>query len=288
MDTMTQQKAAAGAGPGLGRWWDRVRKAPDYWQDIRVSITNARHPEPARPDRLLSIEQSIEKLVREPKSLIRLCDGECNIMTRTPIYFQRYHPALRRGLYRILREYVAGRECPYHLAMPNSILLQSRAEIEASGTLYIWRRTRHIYFRHGQTPVRNYLEAQLFKTMERDRYEAILRLFAGAGPLFVVNDQPELARFHLPDERLRIHEIRIRPYHVFSDYDVILASIRSALARWGSADPAANRVLVGAGPCGKLLIHELAHAGVVALDIGKFFHSQRRFAAVPIPEKSSP
>jgi hypothetical protein len=241
--------------------------------DLAVSYVNWRHPGvPAC--HFLTTDDTLLRLESEPKTFIRWGDGESTICFGDDIYFQPYHPALRRRLMDILRLCRASLTPPFCLGITSLYLQMSREELVAAGQFKIWRRARYIALRMSGSSI-EYLDAYVFKGTEPERYRRILRLWEQADNLVVVHPDPSVVLPHrIGATGAKMSFVAIPQKDAFKAYPEILKkTLRLVNQREFRRNPA-NRVLVCGGPCAKVLAYDLSLERVVVHDVGKFFSSE--------------
>lgn len=252
------------------------RQARLIFEDILVGMVNNIWPWRIA-DSIPSAKESLDILIRSRKSIIRWGDGESNICVGDDIYFQGYHPELRRRLLHILKEY--RRFSPeYYMTMTESALLFSRKQLEAKGKYRAWRRTRYVVLTRCSLK-RTYLNHYLFKGLGGEGGGRVSALWSDAEQVLVIHPKPDIVKkYGIESVNRKVDYIEIPEKNVFDIYPSLYTEVRVRMTAMGMIqNPEASRVLITAGPVAKLLVKDISDMGVRAYDMGKYFSTEMKW-----------
>lgn len=214
----------------------------------------------------LTIEQTIDELIKNKKSLIRFGDGETAICVGRGIYFQEFETELQLGLLQILKEY--DNNSPYLLALPNEFLSDYLFKVPFSKIL-LWTETRNLIrkYIHNQDVVG---DAFLFRKyiMDDKKKIGIEKLWEEADHIICIGgnlDSDMMGRLFYEKEVRNIH---ISPQNGFSDYAKVLTQVENIFSSSKNMKKNNSVVIVSAGPVAKLLAFNLCKKGSRVYDVG--------------------
>lgn len=202
------------------------------------------------------------KLLRDGKSLIRLGDGEANILLDLANVYQDFDPRVKLMISKIISEYKE--DSPYVLSVPKFINI-SNTELREMGKLNVWLPFKILFLLSFQKNV-PYMDAHSFyydRFFEKDIY-----------PLFekktvVLITREETVSRQLMNPNLPWKDIRYVKTPAEGAFDK-LANIRQDIDQIIETLDVEKTVLFFAlGPVGKYLILEYAQKGYQGIDIGK-------------------
>lgn len=208
-------------------------------------------------------QELIEKILKEQKSLIRYGDGEFDIIEGKSIHYQEYSLELGERLNAILCTYIKNENSlSYIVAMPeyffNSCglrILFSRLRLSA------WSHARYLFKKRYDKKV-YYGDAFLFHKDNEQEYSKIWEK-AGIRKIIFVHNNIKYAEIFEQKYKIKTDFVKIPPKNAYRIVDCILQRIKTVVANDKKA-----MVIVSAGPCGKILVYELAQEGIWAIDTG--------------------
>ena len=123
---------------------------------------------------LLSAKETAEKIAEKNLSVIRLGDGELNILLGKGITYQRYSKALGEDMRALIEEYMReGESCGYLLCMPNQYLnCGGRKLLKKRVWVASWAHFRYYFARHLDQRI-DYGDAFLFSEKHEPVYKTI-------------------------------------------------------------------------------------------------------------------
>jgi len=221
----------------------------------------------------LDSKQSLELLIKTRKSLIRLGNGESEIIAGFDMGTQRYHPELRKQLIKILKDYSL--ESSYLLALPNSNLTVNIKTLQERKNYKIWRYMRYFLWLYKIHKVNKmpFLEANMFRIGEEGLpdYE-IEKLWIPYEHIIIVHNSQEYFewfRNKYPLKTISFIKIPDRDFFfVLKDkqYEILKVFQKFNISKENSV------ILVSAGPGGKVLCYNLSKLSFLCYDMGNFFH----------------
>lgn len=196
------------------------------------------------------------------RSSIRLGDGEFGlVMSRKGIHFQEADPRLIEKLRILIESYRS--DSPFMLGVNPQIAMGNRV-LAPHGLKYLFM-PQKIGFRFHADKDMEYFNASYFYIDRHAR--AFLKSISARRHVVVVtkretvDDLRRHERDLLPDS-LSVSYVVSPATNAFADYDRLLQKTRDLC----KGEPCT--VLVGCGPAGKILVHELSLSGTLAHDIG--------------------
>lgn len=217
----------------------------------------------ARKARFLSNEDTVERILKEKKSLIRFGDGEFDILEGKSIHYQEYSEQLRNELDSIIRYYGQNyKECPYMVAMPG-LFLKKNGLFMLKSRLFMscWSHTRYTFCKNYDFDV-PYAPTALFAKGNEEIYEKIWQQLSNKRVVFVHNNETYAKHFS-NHYGIATDFVSIPPENAYYKKEQILDNILSYCD--GQENPI---VLLSAGPAGKTLAFDLAKRGIWAIDTG--------------------
>ncbi len=211
--------------------------------------------------RLLSEKELVEEL-KKGKSLIRLGDGEINLMRGQKNHYQNFSPFLQKAMFDIVKQYT--HESPYILAVPRFITCTNK-ELESMGKLYVWlplKATFWIYF----NKIAPYLDAHSF--YYDGYFERTVGMLLGDKQVVLITKQETIDK-QRNNKNIpwgKVSYVVTPEDEALSTYLEIKERIDSTIAAF---DQRETVLLFAMGPVGKLLALEYARQGIQSIDVGK-------------------
>lgn len=211
--------------------------------------------------RLLSEQEFIVEL-KKGKSLIRLGDGEINLMLGLRNHYQNFSPVLQQAMFKIVEGY--NHNSPYLLSLPRFINCTNK-ELRSMGKLQVWLPLKvmfGIYFKKTLA----YLDAHSFY------YDGYFE--RTVGPVIERKHIVLITRQETIDKQKnnknipwrRVSYIAVPEEEALSSYESIKEKIKQTI----NPTELDNTVLLFAmGPVGKWLAFEFSEQGLQSIDIGK-------------------
>lgn len=215
--------------------------------------------------RLLSAEQTKDIVVGQNQSLIRLGDGELNILEGKGIHYQDADKMLQVEMGDLIDYYIKQNgKCEYLLSMPNEFL-KCRGSKLVKKRVWVasWARFRYVFKKIYDRSI-DYGEAFLFAK----KYEIVYREIWKEKELviFVHNDEEYAKSFAEKYEKSVIF-VKVPPHNSYEQIDSIVEEIQKAVDE-NLKEKEKGIVLLSAGPCAKVVIYRLKNLGVQMIDTG--------------------
>lgn len=216
----------------------------------------------------LDAERTKELIIQKRKSLIRLGDGEFNILKGENIHYQDFSKSLKTSLDNLINEYLIDPDgCNYLLCMPSEFINCNGLKL-AKKRVYVssWSYSRYIFKKKYDISI-TYGDAFLFAKDNQSIYSKIWQDGDIKNVIFVHNDIRYAEEFN-KIYGIKTDFVRIPSKNAFNELNEILNKI---------IDKANNLektlILISAGPTGKVLVYELAKRGLWAIDTGHCWDS---------------
>lgn len=216
--------------------------------------------------KVLSIDETLDKIIAERCSISRFGDGEfLYIIDRLNLPFQKQEPELREKMIRILKsnepDILIGLPIGYH-SLHN---LKKKSHLTwRSQIAWIYPRLRkHLdlsktYYNASVT--RLYIEYE-DKTKSPFLFKKIIQLWKGKEVIIIEGEKSRLGVGNdLFASTTKIERILGPAHNAFDRFDDLLAEVQK--------HPRNKLILVAMGPTAKPLVYELAKQGFQAIDIG--------------------
>lgn len=208
-------------------------------------------------------DEQVANLLQKGYSLIRLGDGEANIILDLRNIYHNYDVKLKKMLLSIIKGY--HKDSGYILAVPKFIKFSNK-ELRSIGKLNVWLPFKIIFLRFFQKNI-PYLDSHSFYY---DSYfkNVVLPVFKDKKIFFITNNQT-------------INKQKNNPDFLKDNVFFIVAPDRDALNYYGELkkeidlklfnfSPQEVVLLFAVGPVGKYLIWEYTLRRYQGIDIGKF------------------
>lgn len=221
------------------------------------SMKSAKHAKFSNP------VDTVRNLKSNNRSLIRFGDGEFNIISGKGIHYQSFSKDLQLDLTEIIEEYINNeKEVRYDLALPADFLKCSGLRLIRK-RIYVssWSYSRWIFKKKYDKPVL-YGDAFLFA---RDNEKIYRELWGNAKAVIFVHNDKKYAENFSRKYKLDTKFIQIPSSDAYEKKLKILNQIYEVIGECGNID---IPILISAGPCGKVLVKELANKGYIAYDTG--------------------
>lgn len=217
---------------------------------------------------MLTARETLEYLLKNKKSLIRLGDGETAIYTGSDIYFQKYDSKLANILKIILKEYKHN-EVKYLLAFPNSYLSKSVRELKYLNKLSIWNNARYVFYKYFNKN-KIYGEAMVFFWDTPLKNDEISLLWRDCRNIILIHSNKN----YFDDFKTKFHDkhlffIQIPKKDAFSVFNKLITKIIEMNKSSNFIDD--TKILVSAGPTAKAIIYKLSNMGFICYDMGHYF-----------------
>lgn len=210
---------------------------------------------------LLNSEQTVQIAKEKSLSIIRLGDGEFNILNEKSIRYQKFSPELKKQLYDIIETYIKhGGECKYLLCMPNEFLrcnglklMYKRAWVSS------WAFTRYFFKKFFDVNI-TYGDAFLFAKGNESIYSTLWSNYENI--IFVHNSVTYSDKFSKLYCK-KSYFVKVPTENAYAEIEGIYNEILKY------ANNLQNFiVLISAGPCAKILVKKLSERGIIAIDTG--------------------
>lgn len=218
----------------------------------------------SRKAKLLSAEETVEEICENPRSLIRLGDGELNCLEGIDVHYQRAEEGLQREMAQLIDLYIKDPVgCGYLLCMPNEFLKCNGLAL-AKKRVWVasWARFRFVFRKQFDKPI-PYGDAFLFARAYAPLYR---RIWENAQTVIFVHNDEQYARRFRDRYNKTVKFIGIPARDCYEQIDTIVSQIEEAVESAG--DEAQPIVLISAGPCAKAVVFRLRNKGVPIIDTG--------------------
>lgn len=214
---------------------------------------------------ILSSEETVKCVLNQNKSIIRLGDGEFNILKGKDISYQKYSISLEKDIKKILKEYFKNsKECKYLLCVPKFFMNSNGIKL-IKKRVYVssWSYSRKIFQKEFPQDI-VYGDAFLFAKQNKKNYEEIWKMANKSKCIFIHNNEKYAKDF---EKRYKIPTsfIKIEAKNAYEEIEKIRKEIIQKIEGINKDD---IMVIISAGPAGKVLVYDLANEGILAIDAG--------------------
>ncbi|GEM_PF-1170957 len=215
------------------------------------------------PDvRVLSIDDSIEFVLKYNKSIIRWGDGETELFDGYDIVYQRFDKNLRAEMLSFVTEY--SDDSPYVIGVPTKYLaMKGLSSVLDKKCRRHWLRTRKDFkkfFNHNVY----YMNAFIFGKGLEKKYE---RLWKEKDYCIFLHNEEQYAKSFEGKYQLKTFYIEVASRDAYSHINTYETSILQRIEN-EKLDLRRLIVLVSAGPAAKALAFRLSKKGVMTIDAG--------------------
>lgn len=217
--------------------------------------------------RILSVEESLKKVVDQKKSLCRFGDGELDIILGKSLGFQRSTPELARRL----EEVLTTKQDFCCIGIPDAI---NNFDNITEESLDFWinnmERVRSVWLKYLD-PSTEYLTANLTrlyirykdKSKCKDNFDKLKSLWKDRDVIICEGAQTRIGVGNdILNGAKSVKRVICPAENAFDKYDEIVSALKTH-----SKD---NLILIALGPTATLLAFEMAKSGYQALDVGHF------------------
>lgn len=214
---------------------------------------------------ILSPEETVDIVLKQNKSIIRLGDGEFNILNGKDILYQKYSISLEKAIRNILKEYfIKSKDCKYIVCVPkffmscNGIkLIKKRVYISS------WSYSRKVFQREFPQDI-VYGDAFLFAKQNKKTYEKLWKKADKNKCIFIHNNE-KYARDFEKNYEIPTSFIKINEKNAYEEIERIEKETIQKIEETNEKDVI---VIISAGPAGKVLVYDLTNKGILAIDAG--------------------
>ncbi len=206
-------------------------------------------------------EEEIFDQLKQGKSILRIGDGEINLLLGLRNHYQSFNRRLQADMRAMVRGYSV--DAPYILSVPRFVNV-SNSELKDMNKFHVWLPLKvmfWLYFKK-KTP---YLDAHAF--YYDGYFERVISPYLQGRKVFLVTREETIKR-QLANKALpfKFTPIVVPEQELLSQQDVVQARI---MATVGESERESSTILFAAGPVGKVICYFLAQKGIQGLDIGK-------------------
>lgn len=216
---------------------------------------------------------SLDLLLLTRKSYIRLGDGEFRIIAGFDQANQQYHPELRKGLIKIIKQYRP--DSKYFLGLTNWNLTADINTLKKRKSYGIWRYARFFLWRfsiHKKSKM-PYLETDMFRVGEVGLSNSeIERIWLPYEYIIIVHNSKEYFEWFknkYPLKKMFFVKIPERDFFfVLNEKEQEILNI----INYHKIPKEKLIILIAAGPGGKILCYNLINRDFYVCDMGHYFH----------------
>lgn len=211
----------------------------------------------------MNTKQTIEKIIKENKSIIRFGDGEFRILlNKKAIEYQEYDENLRKELKKIVEGCETNNK--YILALPSSMFTKSILWYLKNNKIYIdCFGAYRFYFRYCMSRKCVYGDAFCFSKGNEKLYSS---LWKKSDIVIFVHNNEEYAKKFYNQYGIKTEYIQIPSKNAYSQIENIMANIKKKIKELPVE--CNYKVLISAGPAAKPIVYRLLEDNIVAYDTG--------------------
>ena len=214
--------------------------------------------------KILNSEETVKYILDNKKSIIRLGDGEFNILNGKDISYQKYSKQLKEELNNVLELYFKSKgDCEYLLCVPKYFMECSGFKLMKK-RIYIasWAYSREQFQKNFPQDIL-YGDAFLFKRENEEIYEKIWVNSNYKTCVFIHNDKKYAEKFE-NEYNIKTKFIKINSRNAYEQINDIKLKVLDYI----NEDRKNVIVLISAGPAGKILVKDLSRKGIFSIDTG--------------------
>lgn len=208
-----------------------------------------------------NVEEMVKKIEEEKISVIRIGDGEFNLIKGKDIHYQDYSIELGHRLNAIIENFIS-KNTNYLVCMPayffriNGLKLLRKREYLSS-----WILARKVFKEKYDYDIK-YGDAFLFSQGNEEKYKKIW--LKEKAVIFVHNSEIYAKKFK-QKYNIEYHFVKVPSKNAFRRVSEIILDIEDCIKQVKN-----NKIciLISAGPCAKVLVEELSTKGYWAIDTG--------------------
>lgn len=207
-----------------------------------------------------SAKETVQLAVKKKKSIVRLGDGEFNVISGKSVSYQQKNEKLREDICDLIAEYINSQDNNFILCMPGEFLIPHVIKLNFK-QIISWAFSRYYFKKNYDIPI-IYGDAFLFGKGNEEIYSLIWKDENIKQIVFVHNDQSYGEKF---EKRYKkdITFIQIPGRDAYSIINGIEMKIIESIKEQNE-----SVILISAGPCAKVLVKRLADKGYWAIDTG--------------------
>lgn len=211
----------------------------------------------------LTAKETIDEVIVKNKSLIRLGDGEFNILEGKDVHYQKHSLELQKNIELIINKYIDNpKESNYLLCMPGEYLACSGLSLlRKKRYVASWSFSRYLFKKRYDKDIQ-YGDSFVFADQNEEIYRKIWQDSNVENVIFVHNDIVYADKF-TNKYNINTVPVIIPCSNSFDEKDQILNEIKQKFKNYPNAV-----VLISAGPTAKYLVYQLAQNNIRAIDTG--------------------
>ena len=212
--------------------------------------------------KILDPEQTIAYLLKTGKSMIRMGDGEFNLMNGKNVHYQKHSPALQKEMESLLKNYSA--DSPYLLCVPYRYFTGSNRMLNSRTLISCWSTPKRM-FQKLENPGLIYGDAFLFA--KNNRALDCGRLWRDADNVIVLHNDPRYLQQAFDPKTQNGFFVQVPARDTFEVLDEIEEKITGVFEK-NNLEKEKTVVLLSAGPAAKVLVKRLSAKGYRMIDCG--------------------
>lgn len=236
-----------------------IRKVRTFVRIIFSSLVTVTGVKNAK---FMTVDETINDVCKKNKSIIRVGDGEMNILRGEGVSYQKWSPELQAGMEDVLKKYFRNTDV-YLLCMPGQFLTPRSYELEWKH-LMSWAFSRKLFSEKYDVEI-TYGDAFLFAKGNESKYEKIWTSTNIDEIIFVHNNIKYACQFE-HKYGIKTKFVQIPNENVFSLKDDIERKILDLAGE-------NSMVLISAGPAAKIMVMDLSERGIWCIDTGHCWDS---------------
>lgn len=207
-----------------------------------------------------SAKETVELAIKKKKSIIRLGDGEFNVIAGKGVSYQQKNEKLREDICSLIEEYINSEDSKFILCMPGEFLYPNGIKLKYKQVVS-WAFSRYYFKKNYDTSV-IYGDAFLFAKGNEQIYSLLWRGNHVKHIVFAHNNKSYGEKFKkVYKKNTTFIQVPSRDAYDAID-DIEMRIVDSVTA------PKDSLILLSIGPCAKVLVKRLADRGYWAIDTG--------------------
>lgn len=207
-----------------------------------------------------TMAETIDLAIKQKKSIIRLGDGEFNIINDRGVSYQSSDEQLKESILNIINKYLINDNCNYILCMPGEFLKPRGINLKYKHIIS-WAFSRY-YFNKNYDVEITYGDAFIFAKGNDKVYSLLWQSNEIENIIFIHNNIKYANEFKKKYKK-NITFIQVPVKDAYSSVNDIEKRIIKSVH-----DIKKTIILISAGPCAKVLVNRLSDNGYWAIDTG--------------------
>ena len=209
-------------------------------------------------------KETIDFLIKTKKSFIRWGDGETKLLAGANLFFQAYTKKLSNSMMNEIL--IPANKGDFLLGLP--FTLMSKDYMKYSEGVYLKTLLTYHLMNSYLSKTNKYGDAHLFRPLSTLEASDVSVLWDGLNVIVVSSDSDAKKIIGNISKPLAVEQLTCEPKDSFERLDDLFDNLIAMLIKY---DKKMTRILISAGPGGKVLASRMVRKGWIVYDVGHFF-----------------